>query len=256
MTNRNDWKLGLSQYHDLNEEFLERCAKGDVECVEFSYTQGDKDYDKVAQWSKNTGVEIWSRHLDFIHLSVAHPDADRIVRTLEKFKRFIDEAAVVGVKAVVVHPSSEPIADHERGIRMNEAIESFSTLVEYAKPYGITVCCESLPRTCLCHNSDEALQIVEAVDGLKLCFDTNHLLSEDPVHFIQQVGKHIFTTHVSDYDFINERHWMPLQGKVDWKSLISELERCDYKGPFLYETGAPGGDCSLIKKNRDALYAL
>ena len=256
MTDKRDWKLGFSRYDDFSEGVMEQCAAAGIQCVEYCFTTDDKDYDKVAQWSKNTGVEIWSRHLHFIHLSVAHPDPQRIVRTIETFRRYIDEAAMTGAKAVVVHPSSEPIADSERSVRMSEAVDSFSKLVEFAKPYGITVCCESLPRTCLCHNSDEALELLNRVEGLKLCFDTNHLLKEDPVDFIRKTGKHIFSTHVSDYDFVDEKHWMPLDGKVDWKALIHELEMADYKGPFLYETGCPGGDFNLIRRNRDALYSL
>lgn len=252
MTNRKNWMLGISRYRDLNEAFLERCAKNGVQSVEYAYTENDTDYDRVEQWSKNTGVKIWSRHLDFIHLSIAHPDKDRIVRTMETFRRFIHEAAMTGARTVVVHPSSEPIEDHDREQRMAESIESFGKLVEFAKPYKITVCCESLPRTCLCHNSEEALRIINSVDGLKLCFDTNHLLTEDPVHFIQQTGKHIHTLHVSDYDFVDEKHWLPLEGKVDWRSLIAELEKADYSGPFHYECGSP----EVIRENRDKLYSL
>ena len=49
------------------------------------------------------------------------------------------------------------------------------------------------------------------------------------------IGSSIVTLHVSDYDFIDERHMLPGEGKVDWKAVIEHLERLDYNGPWMYE---------------------
>jgi hypothetical protein len=37
------------------------------------------------------------------------------------------------------------------------------------------------------------------------------------------------------YDFINERHWMPGDGKIKWSGLITRLEEINYNGAFMYE---------------------
>ena len=94
---------------------------------------------------------------------------------------------------------------------------------------------ENLPRTCLGRNSQEMLELISAHPALRICFDTNHLLGEDPVEFVQKVGKHFITMHVSDYDFLNERHWLPGEGKLDWQALLAALEAVGYSGPWLYE---------------------
>ena len=73
-----------------------------------------------------------------------------------------------------------------------------------------------------------------------MCFDTNHLLTEDNVHFVQQIQKKIVTTHVSDYDFINERHLLPGEGKVAWAALVDALEKTGYNGPLMYEVDLHG----------------
>ena len=41
--------------------------------------------------------------------------------------------------------------------------------------------------------------------------------------------------HVSDYDFINERHWLPGEGLLDWQSVLAAIKEIGYKGSWLYE---------------------
>ena len=55
--------------------------------------------------------------------------------------------------------------------------------------------------------------------------------------FVRAVGKKIVTTHVSDYDFVDEKHWLPGEGKVDWQALVQALKDVGYNGPWLYEIG-------------------
>ena len=61
------------------------------------------------------------------------------------------------------------------------------------------------------------------------------------------MGKKIVTVHISDYDFIDERHWIPGTGKIDWKELISLLKAIDYEGPFMNEVPikGKGNDCTV-----------
>ncbi|MBQ9545624.1 MAG: sugar phosphate isomerase/epimerase, partial [Clostridia bacterium] len=136
-------------------------------------------------------------------------------------------------------------------------IEHTAELNEICQNNGMTLAIEVLPRTCLGNCSDEILRFVEAIPGLKVCFDVNHLLKEDHSTFIKKVGKYIVTTHISDYDFVDEKHWFPLDGKIDWKKLQEDLEAADYSGPFLYETGLPGNRVlSDVKKNKLELEKL
>ena len=55
--------------------------------------------------------------------------------------------------------------------------------------------------------------------------------------FIRKIGKKIATTHISDRDDINERHWLPGEGIVDWISVMDALGEVGYEGNWIYETG-------------------
>ena len=98
-----------------------------------------------------------------------------------------------------------------------------------------TLCVENLPRTCLGRDSSDILALLSADARLRVCFDTNHLLEEDAIDFIRAVGNKILTIHVSDYDRLNERHWLAGEGCVDWPSLYSALLSTGYSGAWLYE---------------------
>jgi len=55
------------------------------------------------------------------------------------------------------------------------------------------------------------------------------------LNFVKKLADKIITVHVSDYDFINERHWLPGEGKVDWNALYEALKAVNYSGPWMYE---------------------
>ena len=120
---------------------------------------------------------------------------------------------------------------------MDCAKEHLCTLAELAKAEGATICVEDLPRTCLGSCSAEIKELISANDALRVVFDTNHLLSEDIKTFIREVGDKIVSTHISDYDYANERHWLCGEGDVDWQELYSTLKEAGYAGAWLYELG-------------------
>ena len=95
---------------------------------------------------------------------------------------------------------------------------------------------------------DEVKKLISADERLRVCFDTNHLLPGDGAEFIRAFADKIITIHVSDYDFINEKHWLPGEGKVDWQSIYNTLKEVGYKGPWLYEVtfGTPGARERLL----------
>ena len=65
----------------------------------------------------------------------------------------------------------------------------------------------------------------------KLIHAITHLKKE----FLKSLNKKIETLHVSDYDFINERHWLCGEGKIDWLSLKKRgvPENADFAVRFL-----------------------
>ena len=179
-------------------------------------------------------------------VDISNPDICK--STIKYLKELIKKAADIGIERFVIHPSSEPISDDERPIRMKCAKESLFELAEFAKENNAVIAVEDLPRTCLGENSDEIAELISVHENLKVCFDTNHLPDENPADFIRKIGNKIITTHISDYDFVNERHWLPGEGKINRKEILNALAEIEYNGVWLYEIGF---DCpKTIIRNR------
>lgn len=245
-----DWKFGVStcsweQNPDtiLGREMFEAYQKGGVDCLEISlkwalYDQ--VDYKKAGKLAKEYGVEMWSFHLPFVPFSQIVPTSfDKQVRdnTLKRFSELIQKGADVGIKNFVVHPSGEDILPEERQERIKCCQDTLARLADFADKLGCVIAVEDLPRNCVGNCTEEIKQLISVDDRLRVCFDTNHLLLEDNADFIKALGDKIVTIHVSDYNFLDEQHWLPYEGLNNWKEIISLLEKANYNGPFLYEIG-------------------
>jgi sugar phosphate isomerase/epimerase len=237
-------KIGLSSCGKvISEELFKSYSEAGIECMEISVdleTGDNLNWPFLFEMSQKYGVELWSYHLPFHPFNVidiASPDEELRQRSVDKCADLMIKISDFGVKVFVIHPSGEPIDEDKRSIHMEQAKKSLKTLADVADKCMVTLAVEDLPRTCLGRNSSDMLELVSADERLAICFDTNHLLGEDIKSFIERTGHKIITTHVSDYDFENERHWIPGEGDINWNELYDTLLAVGYKGPWLYELG-------------------
>lgn len=238
--NETGLRIGLSTCGKcIGEELFREYRDAGIQDMELSMTWEEYetlDYQKLSIWSAEYQVRIRSCHLPFFPFSMIEiSDEAAAEETIGRFEKIIRKGAEIGIKIYVVHPSGEPIGEEERPQRMACAGKSLARLADIAAESGAVIAVENLPRTCLGRDSGELLELLCAHSGLSVCFDTNHLLDEDMDSFLGTVGNKIITIHVSDYDFLNERHWMPGEGEIDWKNMLTKLRKTGYQGPWMYE---------------------
>lgn len=213
------------------------------------------DYKKAARDAKEYGIELWSFHLPFEpfeQIDISSSDKDVRSSTLKIHKDLITRAADIGIDKFVIHPSAEPIEDAQREDAIKYSMQSLSELADFAAEKGAVIAVEDLPRSCLGNCSEEILRLISANDKLRVCFDTNHLLKGNNAEFMEKVGEKIITVHVSDYDFVNERHWLPGEGKLDWNMMVDGLEKIGYNGIWMYEISLKTP--KTITRSRDITY--
>lgn len=222
------------------------------------------NYKMLKKYSEKYNISLWSFHLPFSPFS----EIDISKSTLRKksinyYKELINRASEIGINKFIVHPSGEPILPNYRKSRIDCAKESLNELAEFSSDMNSVILCENLPRTCLGRDSDEISDLISVNSKLKVCFDTNHLLDEYFSDFIKKVGNKIESVHISDYDYLNERHWLPGEGRIDWCRLYNDLLNAGYDGPWLYEIGfdAPSSikrerklTCVDFRKNADEIF--
>lgn len=243
MTAYTDWVTALSTNHtDLETlRFYHDCGIGGVELSEKWNLCDEIDWAAFRKNADQAGVRILSFHLPFSMLTnIAAPDEENRQSAVATQKRMMENAAGVNIRRFVIHPSAEPIPEEERPLWLQSAKKSLKELAEFAASLDAVLCVEDLPRSCLGNTADEMLELISVDDRLRVCFDVNHLcLNNGGTHqeFIDKLGDKIVTTHMSDYDFVDEKHFFPGYGLIDWKALVESLEQADYSGPFLYEGG-------------------
>jgi sugar phosphate isomerase/epimerase len=230
----------------LSAESLADLKANGIDAVEFSFSR-DRYYNEFdfvnraqeyADRVKATGLEWWSLHLPFSRtLDITNlNDAER-EEIVKINTEMILAAGKAGCKVAVLHPSSEPISDDVRPQRLIYSKENIIRLRETCDQVGMKLAVENLPRTCLCNRSAEMIALLRDT-GAGVVFDTNHSLVEENVAFLKALtdaGLEILSLHISDYDFVDERHRLPGDGINDWKGIMSVLEQVGYHGPLMYE---------------------
>lgn len=251
-------EIGMSSAGAMpTEPFIRSLAEAGVRHLEISLSyDGSRvlNYEEIKRLATQYGVNIWSYHLPFGApdvLDIASRDEAIRTKTVSYWCELIKKGAEIGIKRFVAHPSSEPKSKEpeERELELLQSMRSLQTLAEVAAEQEATIAVEDLPRSCLGRNSEELLRLISSDARLGICFDTNHLLREDLYEFAERIAHKIVTVHISDYDFINERHWLPGEGKIDWPRLYGILMKSGYHGAWMYELGAKFS--KTITRDRD-----
>ncbi len=239
------YKVGLSVGTILhNDESFAGLAESGIKNVEISPKYDEYpllDYKELKRLSDTHGVNIWSYHLPFSTVNefdIASMNEELRKKSVDYWCECIKKATDIGIDKFVAHPSSEPKSEGEaREEEIKRSMQSLSYLAEVADRCGAIIAVEDLPRSCLCNTADEILRIISADERLRICFDTNHLLGDTNENFLKKCAGKIATVHISDYDFVNERHWLCGEGKIDWQNVYKGLVDSGYKGVWLYEIG-------------------
>lgn len=237
-------KIGFSLCSKpFDDAAMERYARAGIEAVEFSFATdvyATYDFAEGAKTARKCGIDPWSAHLPFLPFqsnNIASLDPTVRQSTITFQAELLKRVGEAEIPLAVIHPSGEPTPPEARAEMMKCAKDSLAALVEIAAREGVTLAVEDLPRSCLGRCASEIADLISVDERLRVCFDTNHLFNEDNLTFMRALGDKIATLHISDYDFVDEKHWLPGEGKVDWVALIDGLDEIGYTGVHMYELG-------------------
>jgi sugar phosphate isomerase/epimerase len=202
---------------------------------------------------RGSTLELWSVHAPFgKDLDLSSLDDEVQQATLQAIKEAFWFAAELGCELVVVHPSAEPIPPEERPARLARSRDGLAELAGATSASGPRMAIEPLPRSCLGNSLAEMELLLEGLpeDRAGICLDVNHAnVGQDLETFIARSSSRIWTLHISDNDGVDEKHWLPGEGVIDWRALLHALDRVGYDGPFLYEVSR--GDKGLAERLAD-----
>ncbi|MDH7602993.1 MAG: sugar phosphate isomerase/epimerase family protein [Armatimonadota bacterium] len=193
--------------------------------------------------TKNPRVEFWSVHAPYgRYANPSSPIEEEREGALEGILDAISVARTLQAKVVVVHPGVDIPYDCPRKVMLACAAEIIRQASDVAAEHDIVLGLEPLPKREIGNSLDELLELLQLVHrpNVGVTFDTNHLFPpEDVPELLRRVGRQLVNIHISDQDG-TERHWLPFDGKLDWRRLMDVLAEIGYSGPLIYETHLQG----------------
>ena len=236
--------LGVASgfFADFTKEKWQSAVKAGLTEVEFGLWgfQPDNDTfgnsDEKCALIKESGVNVSSCHLPFGGIfDISVLEETKCANAVIYAKKSLDWIASKNIGIAVIHASAEPVADYDRSVRLTKASENIKELGIYAKERNVILAVENLPRTCLGNCANDMLVLTDNGKSASICFDVNHLLIESHKDFYEKVAPYVVTTHLSDYDRIDERHWLPGDGCINWTELTWLFEKNNYTGRYIFE---------------------
>lgn len=234
------FRIGFSLHRDITEDTFAAIADGGLSTVEINGT--GHDFKAFSLWANRYGVALWSRHLPyspFAQLDIASADGEVRRNIVDFHTRLIREGAGVGIKTFVLHPSTPITEGIPRQERKKYALDTLDKLAEAAAREGAVIAVEDMILSCLGNSAAELKELISVNDKLRVTFDVNHLFNDTHKEFVDILGDKIVHTHISDYDFVQERHWFPGEGKIDWPAVSAKFDEIGYEGVWMYEL-SPG----------------
>jgi len=224
------------------DDTLQQLADSGLSAVELMYVSDFTKpgwVPKVRKTLADSNILINSVHAPFGNeVDISQCDEGGQEYAIAAIAKSIEMAKQLGAGILVVHASAEPIEQTEREQRFEQSSKGLTTLVKMVEPLGIRIAVELLPRTCLGNTAEELMQLVEQhpEEQVGICLDTNHPADPSELsQYVEMLQSRLITTHISDYDGIDEKHWIPFSGVIDWGAFADALHRIGYRGAFIYE---------------------
>ena len=208
------------------------------------------DYAEVARevraYADSIGLPCNQSHAVFgSHYGAAKPDTDIFEGTV----RSMEIAAIMGAKAIVVHPMQYLYYMNNVEFLKEENLEFYRDLLPYAEKFGIIMLTENMWQNnknnntivqSTCAEAKEFCEYVDMIDSpyLKACLDIGHtiLTGESIENMVKSLGRNrLFGLHIHDVDGLHDNHTLPYTRSVHFDEMINSLAEIGYEGDITFE---------------------
>ena len=168
------------------------------------------------------------------------PDEALRQDTSARFIKLIRDHADLMAPMVTLHASPGGISLSEHPQRIGQVCKTIEEMLPTARKLGFVINVEFLPRTCLGNCVEELVRIVSNFDSdqVGICMDVNHIMNRyrDLPASIDTLAPRIRSFHLSDYDGVDEMHWIPGQGIHDWPTIMRHIRAVGHDVLLILET--------------------
>ncbi len=168
------------------------------------------------------GLGVDNIHLPYEECDFLWSDnsSDREARVNEYIK-YLDGCKASGADKVVMHTNRNNLS----GVEYKNGYKSFEKIVKFAEDIKIKVAIENTRKF---HYTEFILKEFDS-KYLGFCYDSSHdfIEGESKGDILKKWKDRLFCVHLSDNDGIDDRHWLPKKGIVDFKSIVDIIKTTD-----------------------------
>lgn len=240
----------FSDDRERAELWMQAFRRSKIKAIELSFfpnvepdSETTKIHGEFARRLKREKIaEIASVHLPFMgggkswDMSLANEDARKDVSM--RLQKLIRDNADLIPANVTMHSSMEPPLE-EHPARIECVCRTIEELLPLAEEIGFSLNVEYLPRKCIGNCVAELENIINRFDPkhVNLCMDVNHVMDKynELPDIISYLAPRIKTFHFNDYDGIDEKHWFPGQGVINWGAVMKAVRAIDHDVTVIME---------------------
>lgn len=190
------------------------------------------------------GLEVRSLHAPFGHdLNLTSPDPEQRRHTIECLTKAAEALRRLGGRLYVIHPGGEDQRwAWDRQQRLDLSIEGLTRISSECRQRGLTLVVETpLPHLLGGQIEDLAFIVDRLPEGVGVCVDTSHTsLGGSLFEAIERFAPRLCHVQASDNHGHTDDHLVPGEGVIDWRRVLSALERVRYTGTFMLEVAGDG----------------
>lgn len=249
----------------LSVELYTLCDRyGANKAIEMLKDAGFCAVDYSYYWHQENDTVLGDQYREYAEKIRAHLDHNGIVcnqahapfsleygcawdETDEKYLRLVramESASILGAENIVVHAIKVP-----GGVDMEQYnIEFYKSLLPYCEKFGIHIAVENLfsrdvKRKRLIGrlgSPQELNRMIEKINSpwAVACVDIGHaaLTGYEPEDFIRGMNPAFLKAlHIQDNDYLEDRHFLPYTGELNWEAIVKSLKEIGYRGDFTLE---------------------
>jgi sugar phosphate isomerase/epimerase len=241
----------------LHPGLLDGLARAGAQAVEIFAARGHFDYanrksqvKEIADFFKTSPMKLSSLHSPMYSdyewgrqgsppVNIAATNKSDRIAAMDEIKRAIEVAEQIPFKFLVQHVgnSNEEFSEE----KFEATLTSIEHLRAFAKPLGVTLLLENIPNEL--STPDRLLELVNTLhfDDMGFCFDVGHAhIGAGVQETFEQLKGRIRSTHVHDNDKMNDSHFWPGDGGIDWSETITLLRSAPLVPPILLEINGEG----------------
>lgn len=147
--------------------------------------------------------------------------------------RSIEIAGIMEAGIIVIHPFST--------YTFEENVAMFKQLNEVAKKNHVKIAIENMAGGFFSY-PDSVNELLGALndENIGFCLDTGHAnlrkeFPTTPVEMIKKCSKYLICLHIDDNLGINDDHFLPGDGNIDFGAILKALNEVNYQGDYTFE---------------------